>query len=45
MKNGYPFEKFSNAVHGMAVSPNSIQRRVADAYIYNLIHLKAEGPT
>ena len=42
MKNGYPFEKFSNAVHGMAVSPNSIQRRVADAYIYNLIHLKAE---
>jgi hypothetical protein len=42
MKNGYPFEKFSNAVHGMAVSPASIQRRVADAYIYNLIHLRAE---
>ena len=26
----------------MAVSPNLIQRRVADDYIYNLINLKAE---
>lgn len=42
MKKGYPFEKFSCAVHGMAVSPSSIQRRVADAYIFNLIHLETE---
>ena len=42
MKNFYPHEKFSSAVHGMAVSPASIQNRIADAYIYNLIHLKPE---
>lgn len=42
MKNGYPYEKFSSAVRGMAVSSSTIQRRVADAYIYNLIHLKVE---
>lgn len=41
MKNPYPYEKFSNAVAGMAVSPKSIQERVADAFIYNLIHLEA----
>ena len=42
MKNSYPFEKFSNAVHTMAVSPNSIQKRIADAYLFNLIHLRVE---
>ena len=42
MKNMYPHEKFSNAVNSMAVSPKSIQERVADAYVYNLIHLKPD---
>lgn len=42
MKNTYPHEKFSNAISSMAVSPKSIQERIADAYVYNLIHLKPE---
>lgn len=42
MKNMYPHEKFSNAVRSMAVSPKSIQERVGEAYVFNLIHLKPE---
>jgi hypothetical protein len=42
MKNSYPYEKFSNAVHGMAVSPSTIQKRIADAYADHLIYLKPE---
>lgn len=42
MKNTYPHEKFSSAISSMATSPKSIQDRVADAFVYNLIHLKSE---
>ena len=42
MKNPYPNEKFSNAFSSMATSPSSIQQRVADAYLYNLIHVKPD---
>ena len=42
MKNGYPNEKFSNAVDSMAVSSQPIQRRIADAFVFNLIMLKPE---
>ena len=40
MKDYYASEKFSSAVRGMAVSPKSIQHRLADAYVYNLIHVE-----
>ena len=42
MKNPYPNEKFSTAVDIMATSPDSIQRRVADAYRYSLLRLNPE---
>lgn len=42
MKNPYPNEKFSNAVRSMAISPGSIQERIGDAYVYNLMHIKTE---
>ena len=38
--NPYAIEKFTSAVHSMAVSPKSIQDRVADAYVFNLSHVK-----
>ena len=41
MKNPYPYEKFTNAIEAMAMSPKSIQERVGDAYTYNLSHVKA----
>ena len=42
MKNSYPHEKFSRAIGSMATSPKSLQERIADAYIYNIIHVKIE---
>lgn len=42
MKNPYPNEKFSAAVNSMATSPKSLQERICDAYVYNLIHVKPE---
>lgn len=42
MKNLYPKEKFSDAINTLATSPKSIQKRVCDAYIYSLIHIKPE---
>lgn len=42
MKNRYPHEKFSSAVGSMATSPKSLQDRVADAVVYDLIHLKSD---
>lgn len=42
MKNYYPHEKFTGAVRGMAVSPKSLQERIADAYIYHIMHVKTE---
>jgi hypothetical protein len=42
MNSGYAYEKFYKAIHGMAASPAPIQKRIADAYVYNLIHVKAE---
>lgn len=42
MKDMYAWEKFSSAIRGMAVSSKSIQQRLADAYVYNLIHVDPE---
>jgi hypothetical protein len=42
MKNPYPNEKFSRAINTLATSPKSIQERIADAYVYDIIHVKAE---
>lgn len=39
-KNPYPYEKFSAAVYSMATSPASIQERIHDAYIYNIMYVK-----
>jgi hypothetical protein len=39
---GYVHEKFVLAVDSMATSPASIQHRVADAYIFHLIHLNVD---
>lgn len=43
MHMNYAREKLHSAVIGMAVSAQSIQRRVCDAYIYNLIHIRPDG--
>ncbi len=42
MKNPHPYEKFSAAIHSMATSPAPLQRRLHDAYVDNLMHVKAE---
>ena len=42
MNNLYLHDKFSSAVHSMATSPKSIQERIAEAYIFHLIHVKIE---
>ena len=42
MKYSYPYEIFSLAVDSMAGSPESLQQRIANAYIYHLIKLKVE---
>jgi len=42
MKNPYPREKFSHAIHSMATSSASIQERIHNAYISEIIHVKAE---
>ena len=42
MKNPYPYEKFYMAVRSMASSPKTIHERIADAYLFNLIHVKTE---
>ncbi|OQY01197.1 MAG: hypothetical protein B6I26_04890 [Desulfobacteraceae bacterium 4572_130] len=41
-KNLYPNEKFSNAITTLATSPKSIQERIADAFIFDIIHVKAK---
>lgn len=38
----YGAEKFSAAVYSLATSPKSIQQRIADAFIYSLIHIKPD---
>ncbi|MDR6871145.1 hypothetical protein J2Y55_002153 [Bosea sp. BE125] len=43
MQISYAREKLHSAVTGMAVSANSIERRVCDAYIYDLIHIRPAG--
>lgn len=42
MTNFYPQEKLSGAIRSMVTSPESIQRRIADAYVHHLSHVKAE---
>lgn len=42
MSLSYAQEKLDLAVDGMAASPASIQRRIADAYIFHLIHIDPE---
>jgi hypothetical protein len=42
MKNPYPNEKFSNALYGLVVGTGSLQERVCDAYMYNLLHVRTE---
>jgi hypothetical protein len=42
MSLGYVHEKFILAVDSMATSPASIQNRVADAYMFHLMHLKED---
>ena len=39
----YAWEKMFKAVIGMAVSPATLQERVADAYTGNIIHLTYPG--
>jgi hypothetical protein len=41
-KNPYPNEKFSAAVYSMATSPASIQERIHNAYLDNLMYVKPE---
>ena len=42
MSLSYAHEKFSLAIDGMATSPASIQLRIADAYISQLIRLNEQ---
>jgi hypothetical protein len=42
-KNPYPDEKFSSAVYSMATSATSIQERIHNAYLYNIMYVKPEG--
>ena len=41
-KNLYPDQKFSNAITTLATSPKSIQERIADAFIFDIMHVKAK---
>jgi len=43
MNIGYAWEKMYNAVLGMAVSPATLQERIADAYTGNIIRLIYPG--
>ena len=43
MDLGYAVEKFSNAVNEAATSPKSIQQRLADAYIYDIVRVSEEN--
>jgi len=38
----YVHEKFSAAIESMAASPESLQRRIADAYLSQLMRLNAD---
>ena len=42
MKYNNPYEKLTLTVKLMAGSPDTLQKRVADAYIYHLMYLKVE---
>jgi enoyl-[acyl-carrier-protein] reductase (NADH) len=42
MKNTHHIEKLTRAVHSMAVSPKSIQDRLADVYVDSLIYIKPD---
>lgn len=42
MKYSYTYEKFTLALNGMAMSPETLQNRIADAYLYHLMHVKVE---
>lgn len=39
---GYAWEKLFGAVLGMTRSTSSLQVRLADAYVYHLIHIRPE---
>ncbi len=41
-KNPYPNEKFSAAVYSTATSPASIQERIHNAYLYNIMYVSPE---
>src|SRR3972149_1046460 len=42
MKNPYPHEKFSKAIYSMATSSATIQERIHNAYIDQIIYVKVE---
>jgi hypothetical protein len=42
MKNYYPYEKFSKAIHYMVASPEPIQKRIANAYVSELHLVRPE---
>lgn len=41
-KYGYVWEKFYSAVRGLAASEFPLPRRLANAYLYHLMHLRRE---
>lgn len=42
MSLSYAHEKLGIAIEAMAVSPASIQQRIADAYMFNIIHIDTD---
>lgn len=42
MALGYAWEKFFSAVYYAAASEESLQKRLANAYAYNIIHLRED---
>jgi hypothetical protein len=42
MSLDYAYEKFLNAVLGMAQSRKKLRERIEDAYVYNIIHIRDE---
>lgn len=43
MSAGYTWEKFHLAMSGLATSTKSVQSRLADAYVYHLMHAEHDG--
>ncbi len=42
MRYGYSYEKMSNAVRTLAVGLESLQQRIADAYLDSVLHVKRD---